>query len=128
MFSASIGLAVIGLTILALRVLAIAITERSQSAATVTSDRETLLSAYRSTNADRLQQLQRVVDALVAVRSGLELIRPFCAPDLLHTNKCNGGDDGPCDCESVRPLDVVDTLLAYISRLLGEDNVQRNND
>jgi hypothetical protein len=52
---------------------------------------------------------------LRSLRSGLEAIRPYASPHSEHTNECNGGDDGPCDCPGIRPRDVVDAMLEQIT-------------
>lgn len=33
-----------------------------------------------------------------------------------HQNTCNGGEDGPCDCDSANPRELLDHVLAALSR------------
>lgn len=44
--------------------------------------------------------------------AALKAIRTYCSPHMECTNQCNGGDEGPCDCEGICPRNVVDAAIA----------------
>ncbi len=62
------------------------------------------------------------------VRELLERVREVTPDEECHQRTCNGGDDTPCDCAAINPLDVLDDIIAALSSPVGETPAQEPSE